>query len=325
MAVPAVVVAPWLAVGALEALNVAGPLADAGLVISPRVAADAYVAAGAAGIVAVALLVLPAALAARAFAAEHGGLSRTQTRTLGQRLGIDVALLAVTGIAMWQLRLYGAPLTRTVQGSLGLDPLLVAAPAIGLLAGGVLALRVMPLLAEAAEKAISRGSGLVAALGSRQLARRPLRYTRSALLLMLAISMGVFALSYGDTWSTSQHDQAEYQAGADVRVRPAGSLSRLPAWALAGRLCQPWRDRAVHAGRAAGPGVLVRRGGLGGAPGTGRGGGRRRSSASADDAAPPTRWRPLRHAAVAAAGSGSRSSTAAETALACAADPLDAR
>lgn len=232
IALPSVLVAPWLAVGALNLLNVVGPLADVGLRIEPRVTADGYLAAAVAGLACVALLVLPAALAARRFAAEQGGLSRQETRTFGQRMGLDVALLAITGIALWQLRLYGAPLTRTVQGNLGLDPLLVAAPAIGLVAGGVLALRVLPLLAQAAEAAITRGRDLVASLGSRQLARRPLRYTRAALLLMLAMSMGVFALSYAATWSTSQRDQAAYQAGAAVRVVPGSSLGSLPAWAL---------------------------------------------------------------------------------------------
>jgi FtsX-like permease family len=233
LAIPAVLVAPWLAVGALNLLNVAGPLADVGLHIDPRVTLDGYVAAGAAGLACVVLLVIPALLAARGFAAEHGGLSRQETRTFGQRMGLDIALLAITGIAIWQLRLYGAPLTKNVQGSLGLDPLLVAAPAIGLMAGGVLALRVLPLLATAAEAAVSRGRDLVASLGSRQMARRPLRYTRSALLLMLAMSMGVFALSYAATWSISQRDQAAYQAGADARVLPGPTLGSLPAWALA--------------------------------------------------------------------------------------------
>ena len=72
-------------------------------------------------------------------------------------MGLDMALLAISAIALWQLRLYGAPLTKSVRGSLGLDPLLVAAPAIGLLAGGVLALRILPFLAQAAELALARG------------------------------------------------------------------------------------------------------------------------------------------------------------------------
>jgi ABC-type lipoprotein release transport system permease subunit len=232
LAIPAVLVAPWLAVAALELLNVAGPLAEVGLRISPRVTLEGYLAGAAAGLVSAVLLALPAVLSRRGFAAEQGGLSRQETRTFGQRMGIDVALLAVTGIALWQLRFYGAPLTRSIQGGLGLDPLLVAAPAIGLLAGGVVALRTLPLIAEAVEAAVSRGRGLVGTLSSRQLARRPLRYTRAALLLMLAMSMGVFSLSYAATWSGSQRDQAAYQAGADVRVSPSVSSSGLPSWAL---------------------------------------------------------------------------------------------
>jgi hypothetical protein len=59
-----------------------------------------------------------------------------------------------------------------------------------------------------------------------------LRYTRTALLLMLSLSLGVFALSYSATWTSSQQDQAAYQAGADVRataVHQAGQSSVLPA------------------------------------------------------------------------------------------------
>jgi ABC-type lipoprotein release transport system permease subunit len=245
--IPSVLVAPWLAAAILGVLNVVGPLAEVGLRIDPQVTLGSYVAAAAAGIVSVLLLALPAVLAARGFVAEQSALSRQETRTFGQRLGLDIALVGVTAIALWQLRLYGAPLTRTVQGSLGLDPLLVAAPGIGLVAGGILALRILPRVASAVEAAVARRADLVVALSSRQLARRPLRYTRSALLLMLAISMGVFALSYATTWATSQRDQAAYQAGAAVRVRPGQERGTPPSWAL------PAAYAALHGVSAASP------------------------------------------------------------------------
>ena len=225
---PAAVLGPWLAAAALRLFNVAGPLAGVGLSIDPVVGTDAYLAAGVAAIGCAALLVLPAVFAARSYAAERAGRARQETRPLGQRLGLDIALIALTAVGLWQLRLYGAPLTRTVQGQLGVDPLLVAAPAIGLLAGSVLALRVVPLLASAAERVTSRGRRLVGSLGSRQLARRPLRYTRAALLLMLAMSMGVFAVSYTSTWTQSQADQADFRVGADLRVVPVRGPSGLP-------------------------------------------------------------------------------------------------
>ena len=59
---------------------------------------------------------------------------------------------------------------------------------------------------------------MVMALGARQLARRPLRYTRAALLLMLAAALGTFATAYAATWARSQTDQAAYAAPSDVRL-----------------------------------------------------------------------------------------------------------
>ena len=232
LAVPAGLLGPWLAAAALRLFNIAGPLAGIGLEIEPTITGDAYVAAAAAAIGCAFLLVLPTLFAARSYAAEKSGRARQETRNLGQRLGLDIALLAVTGIALWQLRLYGAPLTRSVQGSLGLDPLLVAAPAIGILAGSVVALRLIPLLATAADALTARGRTLVTSLGARQLARRPLRYTRAALLLMLAMSMGVFAVSYATTWGSSQRDQADFLVGADLRIDPLRGPGALPAWSL---------------------------------------------------------------------------------------------
>ncbi|HEY7526150.1 MAG TPA: FtsX-like permease family protein, partial [Candidatus Limnocylindria bacterium] len=116
LAIPAVLVAPWLATAALALLNAAGPLADVGLSIEPRVTPPAYLAAAAAGIVCVALMVVPVLLGARRFAEAERELSRQETRTFGQRMGLDVALIAISGIALWQLRSYGATLTTSVRG-----------------------------------------------------------------------------------------------------------------------------------------------------------------------------------------------------------------
>jgi hypothetical protein len=245
LTIPAALLGPWLAAAALRGLNVVGPLADIGLRIEPAVSPEAFLAAGVAAAACLVALVVPALPRIRSFAAIHGSVGRAETRTAGQRFGIDVALLAVAGIGLWQLRQYGAPLTRTVQGTLGIDPLLVATPAIGFLAGAVVALRIVPLIASVIERAAARRRGLVPALGARQLSRRPLRYTRAALLLMLAMSMGVFAITYTRTWSHSQRDQATFQVGTDMQVVPSRRVGDLPVWAL---------DRAY----AAIPGVTAR-------------------------------------------------------------------
>ena len=231
LTVPAALLAPWLAVAALGAFNVVGPLAAIGLSIAPSVTADAYVAAAVAAGICLVALTLPGVLASRSHAVPVT-TGRAETTGIGRRLGIDIALLAIAGLGLWQLRLYGAPLTRSIQGTIGLDPLLVAAPAIGLLAGALFALRIIPLVAQLLERATTRGRGLVPSLGSRQLARRPLRYTRAALLLMLAMAIGVFAVSYTWTWTASQQDQATFQIGTDLRVQPGRQLGSRPLWGL---------------------------------------------------------------------------------------------
>ncbi len=231
LVVPAVLAAPWLAVGILNLLNLSGPLADAGITIEPRVDLTVALIAAGAGLAAAVGLVLPALGAGRGLAAVRQTMARQGNRSLAQRLGIDVALVVLAAIGFWQLRQYGAPLTQTVRGSVGLDPLLVAAPAIGLLAGSILALRIVPLAAEIGERLLSGRRGLVAPLGARQLSRRPLRYTRSALLLMLAAALGTFAGAYTSTWTRSQADQATYQTGSDVRVT-VSRFAHLPSWAV---------------------------------------------------------------------------------------------
>jgi FtsX-like permease family len=220
LALPAAVAGPWLAALSLEALNRVGPLAGGTVPLHPEVSPAAYALSVASAAACVVALALPARRSARSFVAARASRGRQPARGLAQRARIDLVLVAAAVLGLWQLRLYGTPITQTVQGSVGIDPLLVAAPAIGLLAGAVIALRAIPLLARAIDAAAPRIRPLVPALGAWQLARRPLTYSRSALLLMLAFGIGVFALSYGSTWARSQQDQADYQVGADVRLQP---------------------------------------------------------------------------------------------------------
>jgi hypothetical protein len=227
--VPAVVAAPWLATLLVAAVALNPALAGVGLTAPLPGAATFGVAAGV-GVLALLALTLPTLAGGVSLAGVRVGVGRQLGRTLPQRLGLDLALVVMAVIALLQLRLYGAPLTRNARGALGVDPLLVAAPAIGLLGGAVLAIRLVPRLAEVAERVLSRGRGLVAALGGRQLARRPLRYTRAALLLVLAAALGTFASAHAATWTRSQADQAAYATGADVRLEPATG-NAIAGWA----------------------------------------------------------------------------------------------
>lgn len=151
------------------------------------------------------------------------------------RGGADVGLLVVAGVAYWQLRrqtsgVVTEDLSRsrpgsgggTTVGTPGIDPLLVAAPALALLAGTALTLRLLPPVAGLAERRAAGGRGLTAALAGWQLSRRPMRGAGPVLLLVLAVALGLLAIGQGASWDRSQDDQADFRAGAPVRVLGTG-------------------------------------------------------------------------------------------------------
>ncbi|MFC4056452.1 FtsX-like permease family protein [Actinomadura syzygii] len=145
----------------------------------------------------------------------HGGL---------RGAGTDLALLLVAGLAIWQLTRYGAD--GVGGGTAGIDPFIVSGPALALLAGGVLLLRTVPFASRAAERLATRGSGLVTALGTRQVGRRRLRYAGPVLLLVMAMAVGILSVTTMATWRRSQTDQADFQAGADLRLGvPTGGVA----------------------------------------------------------------------------------------------------
>jgi len=216
--IPAVLVAPELAALAIHLLATGGPLAGAGVDVPLIVSGTAVGAATVAGLVAAVALIAPSLPTGGRVASIRIALGREGTRFPAQRFGIDIALLALAGIAIWQLRLYGSPVIPGSTGELGVDPLLVAGPAVGLAACSLLATRALPRLARLAERVLVKRPNLVPQLGAYDLARRPLRSVRSTLLVMLAAGLTTFALVYDATWFRSQADQAAYQAAADLRV-----------------------------------------------------------------------------------------------------------
>ncbi|WP_031514668.1 FtsX-like permease family protein [Streptomyces sp. NRRL F-5123] len=216
LAVPAAVAAPLLAGPLTRLLAGTGAMARTGVTLGGTGAAGAWLVAGAAALACAFAVVLPALRTAPgARAGRRGGLPGML------QAGADVALLAVAGVAYWQLQRRasgGGALSADRSGGLGIDPVLVAAPALCLLAGTVLVLRLLPLLARLGERRAARGRSLSLALAGWQLSRRPQRGAGVALLLVLAVAMGMFAIGQGASWDRSQRDQADYAVGADLRV-----------------------------------------------------------------------------------------------------------
>ena len=147
------------------------------------------------------------------------------------RAGADVALILLAVLAGWQLRHYSA-VSAGANGNFGLDPVVVIAPALALAGGTVAALRLLPAGGRAGDRLAARGRRLTAALASWQISRQPIRQGGAALLIVLAVATGTLALAQRQSWTRSDHDQAAFSSGADVRVETSEPLSAAQAAGL---------------------------------------------------------------------------------------------
>lgn len=188
-----------------------------------EVAPTAFVWATAVATSAIFVVVMIAPLIRRAPTVAEGTRARKRQSAMPAflRSGVDVAALAVAGVALWQLLSYES-VVDTTGPAVSIDPVLAGGPAVVLLGGALLAARVIPLVARLVNSVGSRGTGAVIPLASWEIGRRAQRATAAVLLLSLALAVGTFGLAFLSTWKQSQVDQAALAVGAPVRV-PAES------------------------------------------------------------------------------------------------------
>ncbi|NUL04953.1 ABC transporter permease [Streptomyces lunaelactis] len=220
LAVPAAVCAPLLSGPLTGLLADRSSLGDIGVGLGGSPTGSVWLVGAAVALACAAAVVAPALASAGAPRFRRG---RAAALPAPVRAGADVGLLVVAAVAYWQLdRQTGASgagaLSGDREGDLGIDPLLVAAPALALLAGTVLTLRLLPPAARLAERRAAGGRGLSAALAGWQFSRRPLRGAGPVLLLVLAVAMGMLAIGQSASWERSQDDQADFRTGAAVRM-----------------------------------------------------------------------------------------------------------
>jgi hypothetical protein len=223
---PAAVLGPILGGLLLPVLARRGPLAHSALRIGvafPAVAWLAGIAAAVGCAIVIARTWLNAAQSPVRARAERG---RQGALAAAARSGVDVALVVLAVLASWQLAHYKAPVTAGLDGSIGVDPILVTAPVLALTAAAVLMLRLLPAVARIGDRAAAHGRDLTAAVAAWQISRRPVRQAGPVLLGVLAVATSVIAVAGWSSWQRSAQDQASFATGADVRVElpPAAPL-----------------------------------------------------------------------------------------------------
>ena len=172
------------------------------------------------------------------------------------RGGVDLGLIVLAVITCWQLRHYSA-VSAGASGAFGVDPVVVAAPALALAGGTVAALRLLPLGGKAGDRLAARGRRLTAAMANWQISRQPIRQGGAALLIVLAVATATLALTQRQSWIRSGHDQAAFAAGADVQVQTVQPLTEAQTAALVSRPGVRHAMPAASFGYAAGTGQVL--------------------------------------------------------------------
>ena len=220
LGLPVLVFAPFLAGGATALLGLTPVFRDVtdGEMLPVTIVPSAFAAAAVGIALSMAALLLPALVAARRSVGNlRRGLSRPEA-SFFQRYYLDLALAGAAALLLIELRQRGSVFTPSSTGGVSSDPLLLASPALALLAAGALILRFYPIVLRLVAWTTRAVSGPSAALALVQVVRNAGQYTRLTLLLMMAVAVGTFAASYTATADQSYRDRANHESGVDVRA-----------------------------------------------------------------------------------------------------------
>jgi len=179
---------------------------------APALGREAWYGAGLVLIVCLCIVLWPA-IRPPGIAAVRVGRGRQARVASVAAAGADLALIALAVVSVHEL------LSRSAApGGTGIDPVVVAAPALALAGLALIPLRLLPFAARGLEKLTARGSRLRTAMANWEISRRPVRQSGPALLVILAVGTSTLALAQYQSWQQSVHDQAAFTSGAQVRV-----------------------------------------------------------------------------------------------------------
>ena len=136
------------------------------------------------------------------------------------RYYLDLLALAVIAFLWWQISSRGTVLTRSLGSrDLEIDFALLLGPALGLIALGLLVMRLFPLALGISARIVGPvGPGWLVQ-GLRRIARDPIAPGSLVALLMLATALGVVGSAFSATLNRSLDDRVRYDVGADIRVQ----------------------------------------------------------------------------------------------------------
>ena len=230
LGLPAILVAPFIAGGVTALLGFTPVFSDisGGELLPVSFEPLAFPLAALGALLSIVALTAPAfVVARRGPQGQRRALARPTAGFL-QRYYLDVVLVGFALLALWELNQRDSVYTPSATGGVSSDPLLLASPALIIAAAAAVLARLYPIVLRIIVRVAGRVAGVAVAMGLWQLVRRPGPYTQLALLLMMAVAVGIFAASYTSTTERSYEDRARFASGVELRAS-AGDATFLPA------------------------------------------------------------------------------------------------
>ena len=221
LALPAAIIGPWLAARIVELIGrtPAFSAITGGLPLVARVTPIAALLGACGAALALVAILLPSyAVARRGILATRREEARPPGRSFVQRYYLDVGVVALAGFLLWQLRQRGSVFDPGSVGGWSTDPMLLLSPLVITVAVALIVLRFYPPLVRLGVSVLLLFRGTAVAIGLRRAGRSPAAYARLMLLLVMSVSVGTFAASYGPTVGRSLDERVRYQVGVDARA-----------------------------------------------------------------------------------------------------------
>lgn len=234
LAVLALAIGPLLALGTVAVMGAIPAFGDLnhGALLPVRLTWSVYRMGAIGALLSLAALLVPALRAARVGLLQfRQDAARPPKLPLFQRYYLDLGVLGIALFFFWQLSKQGSFVAVRLLGDVVVDQLVLAVPALFLVAAGIVLLRIFPVAMDGLGRLLSSRwlSGVASpalVLGIWQMARNPAHHARLSLLLILTAGLGVFAASFGATLQRSFSDRIHYDTGAQFRVQGFSPIRR---------------------------------------------------------------------------------------------------
>lgn len=221
LAIPAAILAPWLAIWAVALLGLTPPFeaVTSGELLPAKLSKDGYLLGIiGAGIGLIGILIPTFMQARKGIVDVRRDDARPDRKSVIQRYYLDFLLLGFAAVLLWQVDQRGTLFDPDSVGGWSSDPVLLLTPFVLILAVAAMLLRFYPPILRILTSLLLTTRSLATAIGLRRAGRAPAGYARLMLLLLMSLSVGTFAASYGATVEKSMEERQRYLAAVDFRA-----------------------------------------------------------------------------------------------------------